>query len=163
MGRNVTISISDRSSGAVFHLSVSLEPGRKTWLFVNTRSSYLGRPRLSIPSQSSANDTWRRPGRDGGPRGLQHQCEYSLALSGHLWELFDKKTAIRNTSDAPAWKETPLRVGSGHSRALLGYIYMYVSVCVRESERMSLGMVTFWLVCGFIRKGMPSSPWSKGW
>lgn len=34
LGRNVTISISDRSGGAVFHLSLSLKPGRKKNLTV---------------------------------------------------------------------------------------------------------------------------------
>lgn len=104
-GRNVTISISDRDSGAVFHLSLSLERGRLTWLFVNNRSFYPGRPSSSTPIQNSANDTLRRSQCDGGPRGFQHQCEYSLAPSGLLWKPFDK-IAIRNTSDISVWNET---------------------------------------------------------
>lgn len=155
MGRNVTISISDRSGGALFHLSLSLEPGRKTWLFVNTRSFYPGQPSSSIPFQSSANDTRRRLQHNGGPEGSNTNVNivsHCLVISGSSLT----KTAIRNTSDTPARNETPLRVGSGHSRALPEHIYIYVTVCSSAAgmERESLGRVTFWHVIGFIRKVM---------
>lgn len=159
MGRNVTISISDRSAGAAFHLSLSLEPGRKTWLFVNTRSFYPGRPSSSTPFQGSANDTRRRLQHDGGPEGSNTNVNivwHCLAISGSLLT----KSAIRNTSDTPARNETPLRVGSGHIPALPEYIYIDVSVCSFQAWRegrdclwgwwpldMSLGLLEQWWRC----------------
>lgn len=105
MGRNVTISISDRSARALFLLSVLGTKGG-TWLFINTRSFYPDRPSSSILSKRPANNTqacffWgfllTRP----GPRGLQHTCAYRVALSGHLQDL------CTNTSDTLTGNETP--------------------------------------------------------
>ena len=69
MGRNVTISISDRTAGAV---STSLCPWNRA--AKPDCSSIPGHfipasPSSCVPLESSANDTWRRPQRDGGPEG----------------------------------------------------------------------------------------------
>lgn len=99
--RNVTISISDRSGRAVFHLPLSLKPSKKKkkkpWLFVNTRSFYPSRPSSSIPSQGFANDTQRHPQHDEGPEGsntdvnIVSRCPVIPGSSL-------RKPAIRNTS-----------------------------------------------------------------
>lgn len=132
MGRNVTISISDSCSGAVFHLSLSLEPGRKTWLFVNTGSFYPGQPSSSIPFQSSANDSWRRLQHDRGPEGSNTNVNivwHCLVISGSSLT----KTAIRNTSETPAWNETPLRAADTDRCFLSTFTYIVYS-CLQLTD-----------------------------
>lgn len=146
MGRNVTISISDRDSGAVFHLSLSLERGRLTWLFVNTRSFYPGQPGSSTPIQNSANDTLRRSQCDGGPRGFQHQYEYSLAPSGSSLEALWQKLQL----ETPQTHQSEMR----HCHFLPDYIYLCYCLHLkdRKNNNIPLWLVIFGLVPRFIRE-----------
>lgn len=100
MGRNVTISISDRSGGAG---STSLCPwnqGEKPDCssipdhFIQASLVHLYHSKALLMTLVDVFNT-------GGLEGLQHQGDCSLALSGHLWELFDKNCHyehLRNTS-----------------------------------------------------------------
>lgn len=91
-GRNVTISISDRNVGAIFHLSLSLELGREEKKpdcssipghFIQAWLVNLHHSKVLVMT------LWGVLGVMGGPRGLQHQYEYSLALSGQPRNPFD--------------------------------------------------------------------------
>lgn len=89
MGRNVTISISDRSARALFPLSVlgtrrgepdcSSIPGH----FIQTSPVHPYRPCARLITHKRAFFLTRR-----GPRGLQHTCAYGAALSGHPCQPF---------------------------------------------------------------------------
>lgn len=119
VGRNVTISISDRSGGKVFQPSLVLGTRQKN-LTVCQYWVILSRPAQSKALLMTLGDA---PQQDGGaqrtptPNIVWHcpvVCGNSLT-----------NTAIRNTSDTPAGKETPSVPDSGYNPVLPEYICMY--------------------------------------
>lgn len=141
--------------GAVeHHLSLSLEPGRKTWLFVNTRSFYPSQSSSAIPFQSSANDTRRHLQHDGDPEGSNASVNIvlcCLVISGSP----QTKIAIRNTSDTPAWNKTPLVLKADTARRFLStFTYMILSAAHRDRKRERLrGLWPLDMSLGLLEKG----------
>lgn len=101
-GRNVTISISDRSGGALFLLSILRTKREKpdclsiTGHFIQTSSS-------KHPANNTQADFFF--GQDQGPEGSSTHVSIEC-VCGHRCKISDRKKSRRNTSDTRTGNET---------------------------------------------------------